>query len=315
MDDTVSVFDSVHDENEESAPMITMEWSTEHESILIEWADKAMCYRWLHARSNAKFSYLTKMFTVPVIIISTLTGTANFAQDRVPKEYLNYFVMSIGGLNILAGIISTIQQFLKINELNEAHRISSIAWDKFYRNIKVELAKNRKERLPVNQMLKICKEEFDRLMETSPVIREDIIQRFTKTFKNSNEFVDITKPEICDELISTRKFLFEEKVKKESITKPFAQMLKKKREMDKQKRLVKNFIVQFKMNQEREPLIEEMVEHFADVMSEEKIKSIYKIVSKDVTERIQEVDTTVEKDRKNTVLLPQMSLPRGDNMV
>ena len=95
-----------------------MEWSAEHESILIEWADKAMCYRWLHARSNAKFSYLTKMFTVPVIIISTLTGTANFAQDRVPKEYLNYFVMSIGGLNILAGIISTIQQFLKINELN-----------------------------------------------------------------------------------------------------------------------------------------------------------------------------------------------------
>ena len=310
MDDSTSVFDSVQDDNEESAPMITMEWSAEHESILIEWADKAMCYRWLHARSNAKFSYLTKMFTVPVIIISTLTGTANFAQDRVPKEYLNYFVMSIGGLNILAGIISTIQQFLKINELNEAHRISSIAWDKFYRNIKVELAKNRKERLPVNQMLKICKEEFDRLMETSPVIREDIIKKFTTTFKGSNEFIDITKPEICDELISTRKFLFEDKAKKDIVTKPFAEMLKKKREMDKQKRLVKNFIVQFKMNQEREPLIEEMVEHFADIMNEDKIKAIYKIVSKDVTERIHEVDTNIEKERQNTVLLPN-----GDDMV
>ena len=27
-----------------------IEWKTEHEVILVEWADKAMCYRWLHAR-------------------------------------------------------------------------------------------------------------------------------------------------------------------------------------------------------------------------------------------------------------------------
>ena len=31
---------------------ITVEWTQEHEQILIEWADKAMCYRWLHAKAN-----------------------------------------------------------------------------------------------------------------------------------------------------------------------------------------------------------------------------------------------------------------------
>jgi hypothetical protein len=25
------------------------QWTQEHEEILIEWADKAMCYRWLHS--------------------------------------------------------------------------------------------------------------------------------------------------------------------------------------------------------------------------------------------------------------------------
>ena len=125
-------------------------------------------------------------YTIPVIVISTLTGTANFAQDRVPAEYQNFFVMGVGGFNILAGIITTIQQFLKITQLNEAHRVASIAWDKFYRNIKTELSKHPKERIPVIQFLKMNKEEFDRLMETSPVIQDDIIEEFRKSFKLRN---------------------------------------------------------------------------------------------------------------------------------
>jgi hypothetical protein len=114
--------------------------------------------------------------------------------------------MVVGGFNILGGIISTIQQFLKITQLNEAHRVSGIAWDKFYRNIKIELAKHPSERIHASQMLKMCKEEFDRLMETSPVIPDKVVVAFKNAFKNSDEFIKISKPEICDVLISTENF-------------------------------------------------------------------------------------------------------------
>jgi hypothetical protein len=181
-------------------------WTVEHEAILIEWADKAMCYRWLHSRANMLYSTLNAWYTIPVIVISTLTGTANFAQDRVPLEYQSYYVMVVGGFNILAGIITTIQQFLKITQLNEAHRVSGIAWDKFYRNVKIELAKHPSERTPVTQMIKLCKEEFDRLMETSPVIPDKIVESFKKHFQNSDNYVKIVKPEICDVLVSTDTF-------------------------------------------------------------------------------------------------------------
>jgi hypothetical protein len=180
-----------------------VEWTIEHEQILIEWADKAMCYRWLHSRSNMLYSTLNAWYTIPVIVISTLTGTANFAQERVPIAYQSYYVMIVGGFNILAGIITTIQQFLKITQLNEAHRVSGIAWDKFYRNIKIEIAKHPNERIHATQMLKLCKEEFDRLMETSPVIPEKIITLFKDSFKKSDTYLKIIKPEICDVLIST----------------------------------------------------------------------------------------------------------------
>jgi hypothetical protein len=151
------------------------------------------------------YNTLNAFYTVPVIIISTLTGTANFAQDRVPSNYQGLFVMIVGGFNILAGIISTIQQFLKITQLNESHRVSSIAWDKFYRNIKIELAKHPNERMTATQMIKMSKEEYDRLMETSPNIPAEIVAMFKTSFQNSENYKDIIKPEICDVLVSTEK--------------------------------------------------------------------------------------------------------------
>ena len=175
-------FDDIDETNITDLNQIS-EWTNEHEKILIEWGDKAMCYRWLHSRSNMMYSTLNAWYTIPVIIISTVTGTANFAQERVPINYQNYFVMIVGSFNILAGIITTIQQFLKITQLNEAHRVSSIAWDKFYRNIKMELAKHPRERMDVKHMLKICKEEFDRLIETSPDIDRTILKKFKETFE------------------------------------------------------------------------------------------------------------------------------------
>ena len=197
-----------------SKPII---WTKDHEKILIDWGDKAMCYRWLHAKSHNIFSRVNTYFTIPVIIMSTLTGTANFAQDRVPEDFRGYYSMGIGFVNILAGIITTIQQFLKISELNEAHRVSSISWDKFYRKIRVELAKPPNERQIVYDFLKACTEEFDRLMETSPTIEKSVILLFNETFNNASLdddkkqlFDQLKKPEICDALESVALALYQE---------------------------------------------------------------------------------------------------------
>ena len=265
-------------------------WKDEHEKILVEWADKAMCYRWLHSKSNQKYSVLNAWFTIPVIIMSTLTGTANFAQDKFPENSRSYAQMAIGGINIFAGILTTIAQFLKIGELNEAHRISAISWDKFYRNIKVELSKSREERMHVNQMLKMCKEEFDRLMETSPVINENVIKQFKLTFtstKNENTkliksnkyelFSEISKPEICDELVTTGKILYkmdiddEEKVKENKMLE-LAQ--KNKIQNDKFEKEVQEFIQQFKSIHNRDPLYNEVIDNLGDKISIEILTKI-----------------------------------------
>jgi len=248
-----------------------IEWTQEREGIFIEWADKAMCYRWLHSKSHALFSHLNTWYTIPVIILSTLTGTANFAQDRVPIIYQTYYVMLVGSLNILAGIITTIQQFLKITQLNESHRVSAISWDKFYRNIKIEISKHPSERIDVNHMIKSSKEEYDRLMETSPSIPDAIIKEFKTKFNNTDAFLQIIKPEICDILIPTNDFRNpwfneENKLKSENdtIQLKLSKENKIKKTQEQNNKLVKDFIILFRDLNNREPMDSEIIDNLTD---------------------------------------------------
>jgi len=249
----------------------TIDWSVEHEKILVEWADKAMCYRWLHSKSNGMYSSLNTWYTIPVIIISTLTGTANFAQQRVPPAYQGYFGMLVGTFNIIAGIITTIQQFLKITQLNEAHRVASIAWGKFYRNLKIELAKHPRERIDVQQMIKNSKEEYDRLMETSPNIPEKIINIFKKSFNKSLSFGKIFKPEICDGLVPTNEFI-NTWSSAENITKKINNIVKFQNDKENEiknnyelnKNIVSEFILSFKKINNRNPIESEITDNLCD---------------------------------------------------
>jgi hypothetical protein len=179
-------------------------WKEEEENLLKDWADKAQCYELLHSKSHAVYKSRHTWFVIPVIVISTVTGTANFAQDKITDEKnKNIFVMVVGGLNIFAAIITTVSQFLKISEMNEGHRVASYSWGKYYRNIKTELAKHPLDRTNPADLIAMAKEEYDRLLELSPMIPKKIIIEFNRTFLKNNK---ISKPEICDIIVPTNIF-------------------------------------------------------------------------------------------------------------
>jgi len=209
-----------------------VDWSPENEKIVVEWCDIAKCYKWLHTRAHQKYSYLHAWFTIPAIIFSTISGTASFAQTSLPASTQTYAPMVIGSVNILIGILTTIQQYLKISEYNESHRVSAIAWDKFARNIRIELAKHPDERtLDAGHFLKTYREEFDRLMETSPSIPDSVTQEFLQIFsgvpvkycfcfykgktkdykakkiiedkKKYSDFDILKKPDVCNIIVSS----------------------------------------------------------------------------------------------------------------
>jgi hypothetical protein len=203
-----------------------VEWSPENEKILVEWCDIAKCYKWLHTRAHQDYSRKHAWFTIPAIIMSTISGTASFAQGSLPLSMQTYAPMVIGSVNIFIGILTTIQQYLKISEYNESHRVSAIAWDKFARNIRIELAKHPDERSSeAGHFLKTNRDEFDRLMETSPSIPLPIVDEFLVIFSGE----EVQKWYKC---CLDKKKKLDHKIKKQEELKARAEMFKKLKKPD-----------------------------------------------------------------------------------
>jgi hypothetical protein len=248
-------------ENSTEPPAKKIEWSKENELIMVEWCDVAQCYKWLNSRAHMKYSYMNAWFTIPAIVLSTISGTASFAQTSIPAAYQTYSPMAIGSINILIGILTTVQQYLKISELNESHRVSAISWDKFARNIRIELAKAPKERADAATFIKMSRHEFDRLMETSPAISKDIVEDFKRTFsgkksclwekldeclhlggvvdveeikKRKRQFEALNKPDICDIIVTAgeSRHKWYEKIEVATSTDSYANDLENRVEID-----------------------------------------------------------------------------------
>ena len=170
-------------------------WHPQQEKILKEWSEIGSSYRYLHDKAFQQYSAQNLRFALPVIIISTITGTANFAQGTFPEAWQPYVPLGIGTLNLAAGLITTIAQFLRVSELLEGHRAASISYSKFSRDISVELSLPVKERQGNGRDFVVkCRNELDRLIEQSPNIPQKIVGNFSKRFLTS-AFV---KPDILD---------------------------------------------------------------------------------------------------------------------
>lgn len=168
-------------------------WGESEVQLLKKWGEIASSYRLLHDRAFREFQIKSYGLTIPVIIMSTLSGTASFSISSFPDSFKSFAPMVIGGINIIVGIIQTVTQFLRVNELTEAHRVSSITYGKFARNIATELS------LPPNNrsyngidFVQMCRTEMDRMIEQSPIIPIHLLNSFDR----NAAYKFVTKPEV-----------------------------------------------------------------------------------------------------------------------
>jgi hypothetical protein len=181
-------------------------WSKEQDQLMADWSDIAGCYRWMHDRAEKFYTFKNMCMTIPVIVLSTLTGTASVGitsiagGDEQTQKYMNF---GIGGVSLIAAILTTLNNFLRYAQLSESNRVATVAWGKFQRLIAVELALNPIERMDSLDFLKVCRADLDRLIEQSPAIPDNIIAAFEKEFADNKR---LRRPDICHGLDHTRVF-------------------------------------------------------------------------------------------------------------
>ena len=164
-------------------------WSKEQEGILKIWAEKAAGYRWLHEHSARHYRRLNNNFVYPQIVISTMAGMGGFgATSNGNLQQVGYI---IAGFNIVTALLTSFQKFIMAAEKSETHATAARQFAAFYRNISLELSLNPRDRTECLELCKMCRNEYDRLMNVAPSVPYKIILQFKKTFPDAKNKPDI----------------------------------------------------------------------------------------------------------------------------
>jgi len=172
-------------------------WNSQLEKIIAEEGERSLCFSWLHDRAEKRYAYLSTYITLPSIVLATVSGSASIGIGQfIPDPKIGNTVIGIFTLTV--AILTTVQSYFAWAKRSESHRISAISYKKLYRFILIELALARSERMAAKDMLKMVRDDAQRLAEISPQIPDPIIADFKKKFGDTTP--EVTKPEITNGL-------------------------------------------------------------------------------------------------------------------
>jgi hypothetical protein len=105
--------------------------------------------------------------------------------------------IALGVVSLFTGVLSTLGSYFAWAKRTEAHRISSIQYQKISKFLAIELSLPKAERVAAKDILKITRDQIERLMEISPAVPESILVKYKLRFK---DITDVSHPEIIQGL-------------------------------------------------------------------------------------------------------------------
>lgn len=174
-----------------------IKWNGQIERILSEEGERALCYSWLHTQSQKRYATLNNYIAIPTIVLSTVAGTASIGSQTLFNDP-GASSIGIGVMSLTVSVLNTLASHFGWSSRKESHRMTSSSYSKVHRFIMIELSLPRKERMEAQDMLKVVRDQLDRLQETSPQIPEQIIALFKKQFGDTTP--DLSKPDITNGL-------------------------------------------------------------------------------------------------------------------
>ena len=172
-------------------------WNGQIERILSEEGERALCYSWLHTHAHKQYAIMNNYITIPTIVLSTVAGTASIGSQSLFNDPAASSI-GIGVLSLTVSVLNTLASHFGWAALKESHRMTSSSYSKIHRFIMIELSLPRKERMEAQDMLKVVRDQLDRLHENSPQVPDGVIRKFKSQFGNTTP--DLSKPNITNGL-------------------------------------------------------------------------------------------------------------------
>ena len=165
----------------------------EIEKYLINLSDKANCYYHLYIIDYNYDRKITTYTIIPLIIISTFTGTATIFQPYVNPDNETIYLIIIGCCNIIAGLLTLLKEYFRILNMEQNRSYVALPFQQLSREIKLHLSLPENDREEnTRDFSKKCSKQFDRMLETFPSVSKYAIEKFKKKYEEpikSNESI------------------------------------------------------------------------------------------------------------------------------
>ena len=147
--------------------------ATQHEAIE-QWTENAIKLRWLHDASYRYYKGMNDQLFYISIILTTFTGIAGFG-IATTSSYTPYVLAS---MNIMIGLLLSVQKFIRAAEKSEAHANASLHYASFIRSVGMETNTHPSNDEYVD-FVKYFKNDYARLCSVSPDVPNKIKSQFS----------------------------------------------------------------------------------------------------------------------------------------
>ena len=175
------------DKKNDEQPEAEVEWSSQLEDILAKEGERCSGLAWLHTKAENLTARYNSFVQVPVIILSTLAGTASVGSSTLFDGDTKTASIAIGLVSIGVGVMNTLGSFFAFAKRSESHRIAHLSYAKLAAKISIELSLPRDERIKAEVLLTHVRETMERLAETTPNCPPGIVAEFNEKYKDEKE--------------------------------------------------------------------------------------------------------------------------------
>jgi hypothetical protein len=151
------------------------------EDVLKYYAEEAEMLYMLHNRNFLFYRKRGHYYTIPVIILSTISGVLSFnngIQGTAEGQY------TIGAINILCGIVTTIYKFLNYSNFENQHRLLAVEYLHLYEDIRCVLCKAPERRPNAIEYVERIESKRQELYDNFSIIQDRVRVEFKHKFRS-----------------------------------------------------------------------------------------------------------------------------------
>lgn len=148
------------------------------ETLLRDWLRRARESQHSHHEAGKFCRAINYWFAAPVIIITTVVGTAAFAS--IEKQVSDSAKIWFGVVSLLAAVLSALQTHFQFSERSEKHKSLGATYGNIRREIEEVLSLPPGQRGDMKKVMSRIRERLDAIASEGPVVSRRIFNRTLK---------------------------------------------------------------------------------------------------------------------------------------